>query len=118
MSLSSLEMSPLSSKNAKERRNKRKKKKSLGAEEYGEDQRNPKCDYDDGQRRMVSHGLKRHLFHTALCRIGQALSRQFKLQLSALKKNQMILNVITDLQTVCVRTVEGNLLPLYFLKMN
>uniref|UniRef100_A0A8B9M9Z0 Sodium channel protein n=1 Tax=Accipiter nisus TaxID=211598 RepID=A0A8B9M9Z0_9AVES len=63
MSLSSLEMSPLSSKNAKERRNKRKKKKSLGAEEYGEDQRNPKCDYDDGQRRMVSHGLKRHLFH-------------------------------------------------------
>ncbi|XP_049654461.1 sodium channel protein type 5 subunit alpha isoform X3 [Accipiter gentilis] len=54
MSLSSLEMSPLSSKNAKERRNKRKKKKSLGAEEYGEDQRNPKCDYDDGQRRMTS----------------------------------------------------------------
>ncbi|KAM9022554.1 sodium channel protein type 5 subunit alpha-like isoform 2-T2 [Ara ararauna] len=54
MSLSSLEMSPLASKNAKERRNKRKKKKSLGAEEYGEDQRNPKCDYDDGQRRMTS----------------------------------------------------------------
>ncbi|NXP10437.1 SCN4A protein, partial [Thinocorus orbignyianus] len=54
MSLSSLEMSPLTSKNAKERRNKRKKKKSLGAEEYGEDQRNPKCDYDDGQRRMTS----------------------------------------------------------------
>ncbi|KFQ27294.1 Sodium channel protein type 5 subunit alpha, partial [Merops nubicus] len=54
MSLSSLEMSPLASKNAKERRNKQKKKKSLGTEEYGEDQRNPKCDYDDGQRRMVS----------------------------------------------------------------
>ncbi|XP_054047367.1 sodium channel protein type 5 subunit alpha-like isoform X3 [Rissa tridactyla] len=54
MSLSSLEMSPLASKNAKERRNKRKKKKSLGAEEYGEDQRNPRCDYDDGQRRMTS----------------------------------------------------------------
>ncbi|KAM9573309.1 sodium channel protein type 5 subunit alpha-like isoform 2-T2 [Guaruba guarouba] len=54
MSLSSLEMSPLASKNAKERRNKRKKKKSLGADEYGEDQRNPKCDYDDGQRRMTS----------------------------------------------------------------
>ncbi|KAM6089050.1 sodium channel protein type 5 subunit alpha-like isoform 4-T4 [Chlamydotis macqueenii] len=54
MSLSSLEMSPLASKNAKERRNRRKKKKSLGAEEYGEDQRNPKCDYDDGQRRMTS----------------------------------------------------------------
>ncbi|XP_014729233.1 PREDICTED: sodium channel protein type 5 subunit alpha-like isoform X5 [Sturnus vulgaris] len=51
MSLSSLELSP---KSAKERRNKRKKKKSLGADEYGEDQRNPKCDYDDGQRRMTS----------------------------------------------------------------
>ncbi|XP_071590748.1 sodium channel protein type 5 subunit alpha-like isoform X4 [Heliangelus exortis] len=54
MSLSSMEMSPLASKNAKERRNRRKKKKSLGTEEYGEDQRNPKCDYDDGQRRMNS----------------------------------------------------------------
>ncbi|NXF86143.1 SCN5A protein, partial [Eubucco bourcierii] len=65
MSLSSLEMSPLASKNAKERRNKRKKKKSLGAEEYGEDQRNPKCDYDDGQRRMtllgISYGPSAHL---------------------------------------------------------
>ncbi|NXF73026.1 SCN5A protein, partial [Sclerurus mexicanus] len=54
MSLSSLEMSP---KNAKERRNKRKKKKSLGADEYGEDQRNPKCDYDDSQRRMTLLGI-------------------------------------------------------------
>ncbi|KAJ7408206.1 hypothetical protein WISP_122230 [Willisornis vidua] len=54
MSLSSLEMSP---KTAKERRNKRKKKKSLGADEYGEDQRNPKCDYDDGQRRMTLLGI-------------------------------------------------------------
>uniref|UniRef100_A0A669QIR3 Sodium channel protein n=1 Tax=Phasianus colchicus TaxID=9054 RepID=A0A669QIR3_PHACC len=54
MSLSSLEMSPLASKNAKERRNRRKKKKSLGAEEYGEDQRNSKSEYDDGQRRMTS----------------------------------------------------------------
>ncbi|XP_009642368.1 sodium channel protein type 5 subunit alpha isoform X2 [Egretta garzetta] len=57
MSLSSLEMSPLASKNAKERRNRRKKKKSSGAEEYGEDQRNPKCDYDDGQRRMTLLGI-------------------------------------------------------------
>ncbi|XP_008935999.1 PREDICTED: sodium channel protein type 5 subunit alpha-like, partial [Merops nubicus] len=57
MSLSSLEMSPLASKNAKERRNKQKKKKSLGTEEYGEDQRNPKCDYDDGQRRMTLLGI-------------------------------------------------------------
>ncbi|XP_009320772.1 PREDICTED: sodium channel protein type 5 subunit alpha [Pygoscelis adeliae] len=65
MSLSSLEMSPLASKNAKERRNRRKKKKSLGAEEYGEDQRNPKCDYDDGQRRMtlldISYGPSANL---------------------------------------------------------
>ncbi|KFV06153.1 Sodium channel protein type 5 subunit alpha, partial [Pterocles gutturalis] len=57
VSLSSLEMSPLASKNAKERRNKRKKKKSLGAEEYGEDQRNPNCDYDDSQRRMTLLGI-------------------------------------------------------------
>ncbi|XP_008498971.1 sodium channel protein type 5 subunit alpha-like isoform X2 [Calypte anna] len=57
MSLSSMEMSPLASKNAKERRNRRKKKKSLGTEEYGEDQRNPKCDYDDGQRRMTLLGI-------------------------------------------------------------
>jgi len=96
MSLSSLEMSPLASKNAKERRNRRKKKKSLGAEEYGEDQRNPKCDYDDSQRRMVSHGLKLHFFHTALCWVGQALNRQLKLKLSAVKKNQ-ICNIMTDL---------------------
>ncbi|XP_056341294.1 sodium channel protein type 5 subunit alpha isoform X1 [Oenanthe melanoleuca] len=54
MSLSSLEMSP---KSGKERRNKRKKKKSLGTDEYGEDQRNPKCDYDDGQRRMTLLGI-------------------------------------------------------------
>uniref|UniRef100_A0A8C3MCX3 Sodium channel protein n=1 Tax=Geospiza parvula TaxID=87175 RepID=A0A8C3MCX3_GEOPR len=54
MSLSSLEMSP---KSTKERRNKRKKKKSLGGDEYGEDQRNPKCDYDDGQRRMTLLGI-------------------------------------------------------------
>uniref|UniRef100_A0A8C3TXY4 Sodium channel protein n=1 Tax=Catharus ustulatus TaxID=91951 RepID=A0A8C3TXY4_CATUS len=67
MSLSSLELSP---KSAKERRNKRKKKKSLGADEYGEDQRNPKCDYDDGQRRMVSHSLNHHLFHTTLLGIS------------------------------------------------
>ncbi|NXM34764.1 SCN5A protein, partial [Oxyruncus cristatus] len=54
MSLSSLEMSP---KSGKERRNKRKKKKSLGADEYVEDQRNPKSDYDDGQRRMTLLGI-------------------------------------------------------------
>uniref|UniRef100_A0A8C3TXN0 Sodium channel protein n=1 Tax=Catharus ustulatus TaxID=91951 RepID=A0A8C3TXN0_CATUS len=71
MSLSSLELSP---KSAKERRNKRKKKKSLGADEYGEDQRNPKCDYDDGQRRMVSHSLNHHLFHTRRTSHGSVFS--------------------------------------------
>ncbi|XP_050175299.1 sodium channel protein type 5 subunit alpha-like isoform X4 [Myiozetetes cayanensis] len=54
MSLSSLEMSP---KSGKEKRNKRKKKKSLGADEYVEDQKNPNCDYDDGQRRMTLLGI-------------------------------------------------------------
>uniref|UniRef100_A0A8B9V9R0 Sodium channel protein n=1 Tax=Anas zonorhyncha TaxID=75864 RepID=A0A8B9V9R0_9AVES len=73
MSLSSLEMSPLASKNAKERRNRRKKKKSSG-EEYGEDQRNPKCEYDDGQRRMVSHALKHHLFLTRRTSHGSIFS--------------------------------------------
>lgn len=91
MSLSSLEMSPLASKNAKERRNRRKKKKSSG-EEYGEDQRNPKCEYDDGQRRMVSHALKHHLFLTALHWIGQALNMHLKLKLPAGKKNQYLMS--------------------------
>ncbi|XP_043365640.1 sodium channel protein type 5 subunit alpha-like isoform X4 [Dermochelys coriacea] len=54
MSLSSFEMSPLASKNAKERRNRRMKKKSLGIEDYGEDQKVPKSEYDGGQRRMAS----------------------------------------------------------------
>lgn len=58
MSLSSFEMSPLASKNAKERRNRRMKKKSLGVEDYGEDQKVPNSEYDGGQRRMVSHYLK------------------------------------------------------------
>ncbi|XP_050797475.1 sodium channel protein type 5 subunit alpha-like isoform X1 [Gopherus flavomarginatus] len=54
MSLSSFEMSPLASKNAKERRNRRMKKRSLGVEDYGEDQKVPKSEYDGGQRRMTS----------------------------------------------------------------
>ncbi|XP_050797476.1 sodium channel protein type 5 subunit alpha-like isoform X2 [Gopherus flavomarginatus] len=53
MSLSSFEMSPLASKNAKERRNRRMKKRSLGVEDYGEDQKVPKSEYDGGQRRMT-----------------------------------------------------------------
>nr|XP_042715424.1 sodium channel protein type 5 subunit alpha-like isoform X15 [Chrysemys picta bellii] len=54
MSLSSFEMSPLASKNAKERRNRRTKKRSLGVEDYGEDQKVPISEYDCGQRRMTS----------------------------------------------------------------
>uniref|UniRef100_A0A452GZ33 Sodium voltage-gated channel alpha subunit 5 n=1 Tax=Gopherus agassizii TaxID=38772 RepID=A0A452GZ33_9SAUR len=50
MSLSSFEMSPLASKNAKERRNRRMKKRSLGVEDYGEDQKVPKSEYDGGHR--------------------------------------------------------------------
>uniref|UniRef100_A0A8C8SMQ1 Sodium channel protein n=1 Tax=Pelusios castaneus TaxID=367368 RepID=A0A8C8SMQ1_9SAUR len=57
LSLSSFEMSPLASKNAKERRNRRRKKKSLGIEDYGEDQKGPKSEYDDGQRRMTLLGI-------------------------------------------------------------
>ncbi|XP_030405869.1 sodium channel protein type 5 subunit alpha-like isoform X2 [Gopherus evgoodei] len=54
MSLSSFEMSPLASKNVKERRNRRMKKRSLGVEDYGEDQKVPKSEYDGGQRRMTT----------------------------------------------------------------
>ncbi|KFV49326.1 Sodium channel protein type 5 subunit alpha, partial [Tyto alba] len=80
MSLSSLEMSPLASKNAKERRNKRKKKKSLGTEEYGEDQRNPKCDYDDAQRRTVSHRLKHHFANLVKRRTSHGSIFSFQLR--------------------------------------
>ncbi|XP_043365639.1 sodium channel protein type 5 subunit alpha-like isoform X3 [Dermochelys coriacea] len=75
MSLSSFEMSPLASKNAKERRNRRMKKKSLGIEDYGEDQKVPKSEYDGGQRRMtlldISYGpnansVKRRASHGSI----------------------------------------------------
>ncbi|XP_074982119.1 sodium channel protein type 5 subunit alpha-like isoform X10 [Caretta caretta] len=75
MSLSSFEMSPLASKNAKERRNRRMKKKSLGVEDYGEDQKVPKSEYDGGQRRMtlldISYGpnansVKRRASHGSI----------------------------------------------------
>lgn len=54
MSLSSFEMSPLASKNSKERRSRRRKKKSSGGEDYGEDPKGLKSESEDGQRRMVS----------------------------------------------------------------
>ncbi|XP_075778950.1 sodium channel protein type 5 subunit alpha-like [Pelodiscus sinensis] len=81
MSLSSFEMSPLASKNAKERRNRRRKNKSLGLEDYGEDQKVPKSEYNDSQRRMtlldISYGpsansVKRRASH------GSIFSFQFR----------------------------------------
>ncbi|XP_042327835.1 sodium channel protein type 5 subunit alpha-like [Sceloporus undulatus] len=57
MSLSSFEMSPLASKNSKERRSRRRKKKSSGAEDDGEDQKGPKSESEDGQRRMTVLGF-------------------------------------------------------------
>uniref|UniRef100_A0A670J131 Sodium channel protein n=1 Tax=Podarcis muralis TaxID=64176 RepID=A0A670J131_PODMU len=54
MSLSSFEMSPLASKNSKERRSRRRKKKSSAGEEDGEDQKGPKSESEDGQQRTVS----------------------------------------------------------------
>ncbi|KAH0627618.1 hypothetical protein JD844_003595 [Phrynosoma platyrhinos] len=57
MSLSSFEMSPLALKNSKERRSRRRKKKSSGAEDDGEDQKGPKSESEDGQRRMTVLGF-------------------------------------------------------------
>ncbi|XP_062982355.1 sodium channel protein type 5 subunit alpha-like [Elgaria multicarinata webbii] len=53
MSLSSFEMSPLASKNSKERRSRRRKKKSIGAEDDGDDSKAPKSESEDGQRRTT-----------------------------------------------------------------
>ncbi|XP_054846869.1 sodium channel protein type 5 subunit alpha isoform X1 [Eublepharis macularius] len=57
MSLSSFEMSPLASKNSKERRSRRRKKKSSGTEDYGEDQKGLKSESEDGQRRTTVLGF-------------------------------------------------------------
>ncbi|XP_066487470.1 sodium channel protein type 5 subunit alpha-like isoform X4 [Tiliqua scincoides] len=57
MSLSSFEMSPLASKNSKERRSRRRKKKSSGAEDDGDDQKVPKSESEDGQRRPTVLGF-------------------------------------------------------------
>uniref|UniRef100_A0A8D0HP20 Sodium channel protein n=1 Tax=Sphenodon punctatus TaxID=8508 RepID=A0A8D0HP20_SPHPU len=56
MSLSSFEMSPLASKTSKERRSRRRKKKSLGGEDYGEDQKFPKSDSEDAPRKLTPLG--------------------------------------------------------------
>ncbi|XP_061442983.1 sodium channel protein type 5 subunit alpha-like isoform X1 [Rhineura floridana] len=57
MSLSSFEMSPLPSKNSKERRSRRRKKKSSAGDDDGEDQKGLKSESEDGQRRMTVLGF-------------------------------------------------------------
>uniref|UniRef100_A0A452IGE7 Sodium channel protein n=1 Tax=Gopherus agassizii TaxID=38772 RepID=A0A452IGE7_9SAUR len=55
MSLCSSEISPLPSKEVKDRSNRRKKNKSLEIEDYGEDQKIPKSQSSDDQRKLVIH---------------------------------------------------------------
>ncbi|KAL8164874.1 UNVERIFIED_CONTAM: hypothetical protein K2H54_012428 [Gekko kuhli] len=50
-------MSPLASKNSKERRSRRRKKKSSGGEDYSEDPKGLKSESEDGQRRMTVLGF-------------------------------------------------------------
>ncbi|XP_039379416.1 sodium channel protein type 5 subunit alpha-like isoform X6 [Mauremys reevesii] len=57
MSLCSFEISPLPSKEVKDRSNRRKKNKSLGIEDYGEDQKIPKSQSSDDQRKSALLGL-------------------------------------------------------------
>uniref|UniRef100_A0A674JCY4 Sodium channel protein n=1 Tax=Terrapene triunguis TaxID=2587831 RepID=A0A674JCY4_9SAUR len=57
MSLCSFEISSLPSKEVKDRSNLRKKNKSLGIEDYGEDQKIPKSQSSDDQRKSTLLGL-------------------------------------------------------------
>uniref|UniRef100_A0A8C5F211 Sodium channel protein n=1 Tax=Gopherus evgoodei TaxID=1825980 RepID=A0A8C5F211_9SAUR len=57
MSLCSSEISPLPSKEVKDRSNRRKKNKSLEIEDYGEDQKIPKSQSSDDQRKLALLGL-------------------------------------------------------------
>uniref|UniRef100_A0A8C3T832 Sodium channel protein n=1 Tax=Chelydra serpentina TaxID=8475 RepID=A0A8C3T832_CHESE len=57
MSLCSFEISPLPSKEVKDRSNRRKKNKSLGIEDYGEDQKIPKSQTSDDQRKSALLGI-------------------------------------------------------------
>ncbi|KAM7176580.1 sodium channel protein type 5 subunit alpha-like [Macrochelys suwanniensis] len=57
MSLCSFEISPLPSKEVKDRSNRRKKNKSLGIEDYGEDQKIPKSQTSDDQQKSALLGL-------------------------------------------------------------
>uniref|UniRef100_A0A8C8ST05 Sodium channel protein n=1 Tax=Pelusios castaneus TaxID=367368 RepID=A0A8C8ST05_9SAUR len=57
MSLSSLEISPFPSKELKDRSNRRRQNKSLGIEDYGEDQKVPKSQSSDDQQKLALSGL-------------------------------------------------------------
>ncbi|KAM9163519.1 sodium channel protein type 5 subunit alpha-like [Pangshura tecta] len=75
MSLCSFEISPLPSKEGKDRSNRRKKNKSLGIQDYGEDQNIPKSQSSDDQRKSALLGftygasadqMKRRLSHGSI----------------------------------------------------
>lgn len=57
LSVSSLEASPLSTKEIKERSNRKKRKKSLGIEDNEEEQQFPKSQSTDNQRKLVIYCL-------------------------------------------------------------
>ncbi|NXL85040.1 SCN5A protein, partial [Alectura lathami] len=57
LSVSSLEGSPLSTKEIKERSNRKKRNKSLGIEDYEEEQQFPKSQPRDSQRKLALLGL-------------------------------------------------------------
>ncbi|NXG29604.1 SCN5A protein, partial [Dromaius novaehollandiae] len=59
MSLSSFEVSPLSTKEIKERSNRKKRNKSLGLEDYEEEEEFPKSQCTDSQRKLALLGLVR-----------------------------------------------------------
>ncbi|XP_059585349.1 sodium channel protein type 5 subunit alpha [Alligator mississippiensis] len=56
-SLSSFEMTPLPSKESKDRRNMRKKNRSLGIEDHEEDQHFPKSQFIDNRRKLTLLGV-------------------------------------------------------------
>ncbi|XP_067398907.1 sodium channel protein type 5 subunit alpha-like isoform X2 [Emydura macquarii macquarii] len=75
MSLCSLEISPLPSKDVKDRSNRRKKNKSFEIEDYGEDQKVPKSQSSDDQRKLAllnltyganANQMKRRLSHGSI----------------------------------------------------
>lgn len=58
MSHSSFEVSPVASKEVKERSNRMKKKLSLGMEDHGEDLSVPKVQSGDSHQKLVMNGFR------------------------------------------------------------